>query len=192
MNEALVLIDFVNDLIDEKGAVAQFGTPLHAAKQNAVANTKAVLAHARAQGIKIIFVRVSFSEGHPELADTKAPFYVAHKDNNWLVRGTWGTKFHKDLQPASGEIVIEKNRVNPFTSPEFEKALEGIDKLALTGVATNLAIEETVRNAAAKDFEVIVLEDCCASNNQEMHDFSMSTIMPKFATVIKSSDYIAS
>ena len=192
MKEALILIDFVNDIVDPKGAIAKFGTPAHVVEQNAIANTRAVLRHAREKGTRVIFVRVAFGAGHPELAKTKAPFYLAHKQNNWLVRGTWGTEFHADLQPNSKECVIEKDRVNPFTNPEFAENLKGIDKIVVTGVATNLAVEETVRNAAAKDFDVVVLEDCCASNNQAMHDFSITTILPKFATVTKSAEFLAS
>ena len=189
MKEALILIDFVNDIVNVDGAVAKFGTPTQVVEQDAIANTKNVLDKARQNGIKVIFVRVSFSEGHPELAHTKAPFYLAHKENNWLVRGTWGTEFHKDLQPQEGERVIEKNRINPFTNPEFEIALEGIEKIYVTGVATNLAVEETVRNAAAKDKEVVVIEDCCASNNREMHMFSINNILPKFSKVIRSHEF---
>lgn len=190
MKEALILIDFVNDIINEKGKVARFGTPAHVIKQDAVAHTRLVLESARQKGTKVLFVRVGFQEGHPELTGVKAPFYAAHKTNNWLVFGTWGTEFHPDLHPLEGEVVINKSRVNPFTNPAFEEELESIDRIVLTGVATNLAVEETVRTAAAKGFEVVVLEDCCASNNQELHDFSIKNIMPKFATVLQSSAYL--
>lgn len=191
MKEALLLIDFVNDIVHEKGKVAKFGTPAHVVKQHAIANTKAVLDDARKKGIKVIFIRVCFAPGYPELANTKAPFYLAQKENNWLVKDTWGTEFHEELQPIDDEIVLEKHRINPFTNPQLEKELTGIGKIIVTGVSTNLAIEETVRTAAAKDFSVVVLEDCCAGNNQEMHDFSVKHILPKFAQVISSKNFIA-
>ncbi len=191
MKDALVLIDFVNDIINEKGKVAKFGTPTHVIQQNAIANTKKVLEDARTKGTKVLFVRVGFSEGHPELADIKAPFYQAHKANNWLVLGTWGTEIHEDLKPLANEVVLTKSRINPFTNPEFENELKGIDRIVLTGVSTNLAVEETVRTAAAKGFDVLVLEDCCASNNQELHEFSVRNILPKFCTIMKSTDYLS-
>jgi nicotinamidase-related amidase len=192
MTEALLVIDFVNDIVSPDGKVAKFGTPVHVEEQGAIANANAAIEHAREKGAKLIWIRVCFSEGHPELADAKAPFYVSHRENDWLVKGTWGTEFHADLTPRrEDEVLIEKSRINPFTNPRLDQELGDVERIVLTGVATNLAVEETVRNAAARDIEVVVLEDCCASNNQEMHDFAITSTFPKFAKVSNSADYLA-
>lgn len=190
MSKALLVIDYINDIVHPDGAVAHFGTPKHVIEQHAVDNTIAVLKHERQQGTKIIFVRVCFSKGFPELKDTEAPFYKAHVENGWLIKGSWGTEFYVGLEPKDAEVVIEKNRVNPFSNPALVKELEGIDEIVVTGVATNLSVEETVRTAADLDFAVTVLEDCCASNNQAMHDFSITQIIPKFASVVSSQKYL--
>jgi nicotinamidase-related amidase len=190
VTHALVLIDFVNDIVHPDGKVAKFGTPAHAAERDTVRNARKALDHARAEGTKVVFVRVAFDEGHPELAGLTAPFYVSHRENGWLVRDTWGTEFLEELQPRPGEAIVEKSRINPFTSDAFEDELRGIDRIVLAGVATNLAVEETVRNGAARGYDVTVLEDCCASNDQAMHAFSIEKIIPKFATVSNSAGYI--
>ena len=190
--EAFLVIDYINDIVDPGGALAEFGTPNHVIKQNAIANTKRALEHARLKKSKIVFIKVAFKPGHLELAHTKAPFYLAHVNNNWLVEGTWGTHFTPELQPNEGEIVIVKRRVNPFTNPELLRQLRGFDRLVVCGVATNFAVEETVRNAAALDFAVTVLEDCCASNNATLHEFAITNIFPKFATISSSQDYVES
>jgi ureidoacrylate peracid hydrolase len=192
MSEALLVIDFINDIVSPDGKVAKFGTPVHAEEQNAIANANRAIEQARQKGSKVIWIRVCFEQGHPELANAKAPFYIAHRENDWLVKGTWGTEFHADLLPrAADEVLLEKSRINPFTNPQLEAELDGIERVVLTGVATNLAVEETVRNAAARDLEVVVLEDCCASNNQEMHDFAVTSTFPKFARVSSSAEYAA-
>lgn len=190
MTTALVLIDFINDIIHPDGKVAKFGTPQHAADRNVIPNTKRVLEKARSDGTKIIWVRVCFSEGHPELANSKAPFYVAHRENNWLVRDTWGTEFHAELQPIDGEVIVEKSRINPFSNPLLEKELDGVDRVVVAGVSTNLAVEEMVRNGAARDLEIVVLEDCCASNNQDVHQFAVDFAFTKFAAVSSSAEFL--
>lgn len=192
MSEALLLLDFVNDLVHPDGALAQFGTPQQVIQRHVIAHTQTVLKNARQSANKVIFIRVAFEPGHPELATTKAPFYRAHMDNNWLVKGTWGTEFYEGLTPLHDETVIEKQRVNPFTNPQLRKELEGIDHLVIAGVATNLSVEETVRNAAAVGFAVTVLEDCCASNTHDMHEFAITQIFPKFATISSSKEYLKS
>jgi nicotinamidase-related amidase len=192
MNEALLVIDFVNDIVSPDGKVAKFGTPIHVQQQNAIANANRAIEHAREKGSRVIWVRVCFEEGHPELVHAKAPFYVAHRENGWLVKGTWGTEFHADLLArGEDEVLVEKSRINPFTNPQLDAELAGIDRVVLMGVATNLAVEETVRNAAARDLGVVVLEDCCASNNQEMHDFAVVQTFPKFAQVSSSAEYVS-
>lgn len=192
MDEALLVIDFINDIVHPDGKVAKFGTPVHAVEQDAIKNANTAIEYARTRGSKVIWVRVCFNEGHPELANAKAPFYVSHRENSWLVKGTWGTEFHDDLiARGNDEVLIEKSRINPFSNPQLDEELSGIDRIVLTGVATNLAVEEAVRNAAARDIEVVVLEDCCASNNQEMHDFAIQSTFPKFAQVSSSAEYTA-
>jgi nicotinamidase-related amidase len=42
-----------------------------------------------------------------------------------------------------------------------------------------------------RGFEIVLIEDCCASLSQEMHDWSVANIMPVFATVTTSADVIA-
>jgi nicotinamidase-related amidase len=51
-------------------------------------------------------------------------------------------------------------------------------------------VEATARTAADLDYEVIVVEDCCASMNQEMHDFSIKAILPNMAKVISSEEFL--
>jgi nicotinamidase-related amidase len=55
--------------------------------------------------------------------------------------------------------------------------------MVLAGVSTNLAVEGVVRGSVNRGFDVVVLEDCCASYPDEWHDFSIRNIMPLIATV---------
>ena len=190
MSEALVVIDFVNDIVNERGQVAQFGAPKHVAQQNALGNAAKALEHARTIGTKVIFTRVCFSEGYPELDGVTAPFYVGHKVNGWLKKGTWGTEFDPAVKPLEDELVLDKARVNPFWNPRLITELEGIDTVYVMGVTTNFAVEEFVRNGAALGLNIVVLEDCCASNSAELHAFSLENVLPKFSTLSNSTEYV--
>jgi len=48
-----------------------------------------------------------------------------------------------------------------------------------------------VRASVNRGFEIVLIEDCCASISQEMHDWSIANIMPVFATVTSSAEVIA-
>ena len=53
----------------------------------------------------------------------------------------------------------------------------------MTGVSTNLAVEGIVRASVNRGFDMVVVEDCCASYPDEWHRFSIENIMPLLATV---------
>ncbi len=183
MTDVLVLIDLVNDLVSPNGKLEKLGTADHVASRNVIGKAVQALAFARDSDMAVVYVRVCFEAGHPELQGLPAPFYKAHVENNWLVKDTWGSEFVELLRPADGEAVIAKKRVKPFTNPTFADALDLSGTVTLAGVSTNLAIEETVRTGAALGYRLQVLEDACASNNQEMHEFAITNTFPMFATV---------
>ncbi len=84
-----------------------------------------------------------------------------------------------------------KSRVNPFTNPDFAAALDKAGTITVAGVSTNLAVEETIRTGAALGYKIQVLEDACASNNQDRHDFAFTNTFPLFASVIDTEAYLA-
>jgi len=185
---ALLLLDLENDILDEEGKLAAFGIAAHAKQNKVIANTKKLLEKARAEGVKVIYVKVEYSEDYKEIATSKAPIQLGIPQTNALIKETEGTKINQELTPLPEEVVISKSRISPFTSPEFEKSLEGIETLILTGVATNFVIEATARTASDLDYEVIIPRDCCASMNQDMHDFSINNILPNLGKVTSSEE----
>lgn len=70
--------------------------------------------------------------------------------------------------------------------------MKGVDTLILTGVATNFVVEATTRTAADKDYRVIIAEDCCASMNKEMHEFTINNILPNLAIISNSKEICSS
>ena len=58
--------------------------------------------------------------------------------------------------------------------------------MLMTGVSTNLAVEGIVRASVNRGFDMVVVEDCCASYPDEWHRFSIDNIMPLLATVTSS------
>jgi len=58
------------------------------------------------------------------------------------------------------------------------------------GVSTNFAVEGTVRAAVNRMFDVVLVEDGCASAPEEWHRFSVQNIMPLIATVSSAADVV--
>jgi len=83
--------------------------------------------------------------------------------------------------------------VNAFYNSRLEEILEeaGIESLIITGVATNWVAEATARHASDADYNVFVVEDCCSSMNQELHDFAITNILPNVGVVVQSEEIIS-
>jgi nicotinamidase-related amidase len=63
----------------------------------------------------------------------------------------------------------------------------GISKVAITGVATDLAVEATARCAHDLDYGVTVLSNCCAAATDADHENALA-FLSKIAVVINAED----
>jgi nicotinamidase-related amidase len=61
----------------------------------------------------------------------------------------------------------------------------GIKELFLIGVATDMVVESTAREAHDRDFVVTIISDCCIAANDKDHQRSLEN-MQKLSTIITS------
>jgi nicotinamidase-related amidase len=190
---ALLVMDFQNDLVDPEGVFASQGSAAEVKEKQAIENTARLLATARNVGLTVVHVAVAWRPGHRE-ANRSAPLFAGVGEADALVEGTWGAAFHRDLQPAEGELVITKRGVSALAGTELDRLLRlrDVNVLVLTGFATNFVVEGTARDAVDRGYTVIVLSDCCASFTDEMHRFSLDAILPQLGTVTTSEELASS
>src|ERR1043165_9055974 len=108
---ALLIQDLQNDVIIEKGAFAESGSPAHAKEQNVVNNVKRLAAAFRKAGAPVIHVWYIVEKGAPGLK-TNAPLFEGVKGANALVRGPWGAAPAAGLEPQPGDHTVDKMRSN--------------------------------------------------------------------------------
>lgn len=79
------------------------------------------------------------------------------------------------------------------SSAELEILLRnlGTQTLVVTGVATNVCVHTTARDACMRDLDVVVVRDCVAAYSQEDHDAALRTMGRHFARVVSLDDAIA-
>ena len=99
------------------------------------------------------------------------------------------------IAPAEGELVVRKKRVGAFSTTDLREQLDarGIDTLVLAGVATSGVVLSTVRDAADRDYRLVVLEDGCWDSDPEVHRVLTGKVFPRGgATVTTVEEFIAS
>lgn len=92
-----------------------------------------------------------------------------------LIRGEPGHDIIPELYPTMGEPIIDKPGKGAFTYTDFELLLrnKGIKNLVLAGVTTDGCVSTTMREAADRGFDCILLEDGTSAADPSLH---MSTI----------------
>jgi nicotinamidase-related amidase len=147
--------------------------------------TARLLAAARAAGVRVIFVGVGFREGYPEVSARNQSFATIRTTGAFLSSAA-GSEIHPAVAPAQGEVVVTKHRVSAFAGTDLDMILRAndVDTLVLAGIATSGVVLSTTRHAADADYRLVIVRDCCADADEEVHRVLTEKIFPRQATVM--------
>ncbi len=145
----------------------------------------AVLAAARAAGAQVIYVVVGFRPGYPEVSPHNAWFSQITGTGRFATTDPAG-EVVAEVAPKDGDLVTVKHRVSAFAGSDLEMILraKGVDTLVLFGISTSGVVLSTVRQAADMDFRLVVVSDCCADRDPEVHRVLTEKVLARQATVI--------
>lgn len=191
MKSIYLVLDMQNDLVHADGASGKAPMQADIQGREVIQRTANAIARARAKGIPVAFVRVAFSDDHRE-ANPNSQVFGPIAKNGILKMNAWGGQVHEALAPQAGDWDIVKHRVSPFYQTKLELLLkrEGIERIYCSGVSTQAVVQATVRDAHDRDFDVVVLEDCCAGPNEQEHANSLASIA-RFCSVATSESAFA-
>jgi len=156
-------------------------------------NVRKAIDGARAKGVPVIFVTVTFRPGFPEISPNNMAFHAV-RQRAALFADPAGTAVHPDLEPQASDVIVVKRRVSAFAGSDLEIVLrsQGIRHLVLTGIATSGVVLSTLREAADRDYRLTVLSDCCADTDGEVHNLLLGKIFPRQADVVTAGQWIGS
>ena len=157
-----------------------------------LARTASLLSCARRAGAKIIYVKVAFRPGYPEASRANKAFSTL-KNSGRFIEGSNGTDIHSQVYPQPEDIVVVKRRVSAFTGSDLDLILRSnnIDTLLLAGISTSGVVLSTLREAADKDYKLVVVEDACADTDMDVHNCLMQKIFPRQADVLNAEKLTA-
>jgi ureidoacrylate peracid hydrolase len=168
---AVIVVDMQNAYASRGGYVDLAGFDVTGAAA-AISKTALVLDAARAAGVTVIFFQNGWDPEYIEAGGPGSPNW--HKSNalktmrarpelsgTLLAKGTWDYAIVDALQPQPGDIVVAKTRYSGFFNTNVDSILRarGIRTLVFTGVATNVCVESSLRDAFHLEYFGVVLED---------------------------------
>ncbi|QSZ35680.1 hypothetical protein DSL72_006802 [Monilinia vaccinii-corymbosi] len=127
--------------------------------------------------IPIFYTRMEFSEDFSN-AGMMIDFKPGLKQARALIRGTWDAQILDDLWPNPPDIVVSKQRHSAFFGTDLHQILmeRGIDQIIVTGVATNICVESTVREAWMHGFQSLTVDDATNTLSQKEHLASITNL----------------
>jgi nicotinamidase-related amidase len=164
--------------------VARFGDP------GLIERLARAAAAARAAGVWVIYVKVGFREGHPEISPRNRLFAPIAQRGGFVEGAT--SNLHPALSPRPGDVVLTKRRVSAFSGSDLDVVLRagGIDALVLAGIATSGCVLSTLRQAADLDLSLTVLSDGCIDDDAEVHRVLCEKVFPAQADVLTIDAWI--
>jgi len=182
---ALIIVDMQNDFAVPTGVCEQSGDDVSSIAQM-TERLKGLLAAAREQQILTIHVRMN--NDRPYVAANLAETFVRRGLGYGPCRSeTEGEKFVDGMQPqlSDHEFLVTKHRFSGFWGTEIDLLLRsnGIKTLVLTGIATEVCVESTARDAFFRDYSVVIAGDCTSSFSQQRQEASHTLFDRSFGVV---------
>ena len=172
---AVLPIDLQNDFMHPDGKVARAGGDVSAMVELL---PKAVhfLNRSRELGVRIVHIRiVDLPNG-----ESDSPSWLRAKGlisgvSEFAVEGTWGADYCEGCEPGRGELVVTKHRSSAFVGTNLDLILKAnqVKTVVIIGEQTPGCVEATYRDAAYYDFYNVLVEDCVAARDRELHDASV-------------------
>lgn len=160
---------------------------LAAAAPDLLDNAATAIDVVRDLGGRIGYVRVAFTDADGDAISPTSPIAAMATPERLraLHADAPGTAIHEQLTPHPQDIVVRKTRIGAFSTTDLDNRLRtaGIDTLILAGVATSGVVLSTLRDAADRDYRLVVLADACADHDPAVHDFLTDKIFPRQAHV---------
>ncbi|WP_412886803.1 isochorismatase family protein [Bacillus sp. 1P06AnD] len=141
----------------------------------------------RREGGFIANVHVDFLDGRDKL--DPATDYMA---NSSTAPADW-SDFVPELKVGKGDYVVTKRQWGAFFGTDLDLQLRrrGIDTIVLCGIATNIGVETTAREAFQYGYNQIFITDAMATFSKEEHEATCVYIFPKIGKVRTLEAFLA-
>lgn len=172
---AVLPIDLQNDFMHSHGKVAMAGGDV-SEMVKLLPRAVEFLNRSRKLGVRIVHVRiVDLPNG-----ESDSPAWLRAKGlisgvSEFAVEGTWGADYSEGCEPKPGELVVTKHRSSAFVGTNLDLILKAnqVKTVVIIGEQTPGCVEATYRDAAYYDFYNVLVEDCVAARDRELHDASI-------------------
>jgi ureidoacrylate peracid hydrolase len=199
---AVIVVDMQNAFASKRGMLDLAGRDISEAPR-VIESVKTVVDAARLAGVPLVFLQMGYQ---PDLSDCGGP-----ESPNWhkelgirmmncqpelkgklVTIGSWDFNIVDELQPQPQDLVIVKTRYSGFarTALDDELRRRGVRYLFFTGIATNVCVESTLRDAFFLDYWPILIADAAMGSQPTMHQATIDNVEAFFGWTIPTAEFV--
>ncbi len=168
---AVIVVDMQNAFASKGGLLDLAGIDISGAGA-VVRSIAGILPAARARGVQVVYLQTGYkpdlSNGGGELSpnprkETALCLMRARPElkGQLLVEGTWDFAIVDELRPQPQDLVVLKTRYSGFAGTTLDSVLRvrAIRYLFFVGIATNVCVESTLRDAYFHEYWPVLVTD---------------------------------
>jgi ureidoacrylate peracid hydrolase len=202
---ALVVVDMQNGFASPGGMLDLAGIDVRAAR-DVIANARMLIEAARRSGLPIVYLTIGYPPDLSTAGGTDSP--NPQKElalclmrerpelrGKLLTFGTWDFQIVDELAPQPGDAVIVKSRYSGFHATSLDSFLRsrGIRNLLFVGIASNVCVESTIRDAYFLEYWPVLIEDATMpAGSAEIQRATVFNVQTFFGWVASSEDVATS
>jgi len=200
---AVVVVDMQNAFASKGGMLDIAGADISDAPR-VVTSIKTILDAARRVNVPVVYVQMGYK---PDLSNSGGP-----NSPNWhkelamnlmncrpelkgklLTEGMWDFEIVPELKPEPRDLVVIKTRYSGFAGTTLDSQLRtrGIRYLFFAGIATNVCVESTLRDAYFQDYWPILIADSAMPAGPAMlHEATLYNVENFFGWTIHAEEFV--
>lgn len=185
---ALLGIHWQEDVVGVRGGDLGDVFAEYVTRSNIIPRTVGLFDAARAAGALIVFINVAFWPEHKGVIRNNGLFNAVTQRRTSFIRGSAGVAVLPEFALQPSDYVIEHSRISAFYGSDLLSILigNGIETVAVTGVATNVAVDHTTRDAAQYGYRTVLIDDCCCSSDPTYHEASLKSLRVIATNIVKA------
>jgi ureidoacrylate peracid hydrolase len=199
---AVVVVDMQNAFASKNGMLDLAGADISKAPA-VIRRAGQVLEAARGAGLPIFYLQMGYQ---PDLSDGGGPCSPNwHKElgirmmngrpelkGKLVTVGSWDFEIVPEIQPHPGDAVIVKTRYSGFANTPLHDELQKrrARYLFFIGIATNVCVESTLRDAFFLEYWPILIADAAMGSDAQAHEAAVRNVESFFGWTITAREFI--
>jgi ureidoacrylate peracid hydrolase len=202
---AVVVVDMQNAFAVKGGVFDLAGIDISSAAQ-IIHAIKGILEETRAKKIRIVYLKMGYKgdlsdSGGPDSPNWHKEFALRLMRNRpdlqgkLLTEGSWDFAIVDELKPHPEDLVVVKSRYSGFAGTNLDSLLRSrkIQSLFFVGMATNVCVESTLRDAyCLDDWPVLITDATMQAGASILQKATVMNVENHFGWTITSQEFLKS